>query len=167
MGVDKATMLWAGQRGVDRLADLARRMGAAEVLTVGRRSVGLAAVLDEEEGAGPVGGIVAGLSVLRRAGCSRAIVLAVDAPTITEPDVEPLLAARPPGAVYEGLHLPLAIDLDVALPTSIAGWPIARFIDAAQLRRIPCPRDAAPRLRGANTPLERQALIAELEGRKG
>jgi molybdopterin-guanine dinucleotide biosynthesis protein A len=127
--------------------------------------MGLAAVLDEEEGAGPVGGIVAGLSALRSAGCGRAIVLAVDAPTITEPDLEPLLAARAPGAAYQGLHLPLAIDLDVAPPTRIAGWPIARFIDAVQLLRIPCPRDAMLRLRGANTPSERRALIAELAGR--
>ncbi|HEY0651236.1 NTP transferase domain-containing protein, partial [Phenylobacterium sp.] len=35
MGADKAALLWGGRRAVDRLADLARELGAAAVLTSG------------------------------------------------------------------------------------------------------------------------------------
>ena len=52
---------------------------------------------------------------MRGLGAARALVLAVDAPTLTPADLAPLLAVAGAGAAYEGLHLPMVAALD-ALP---------------------------------------------------
>ncbi len=43
-------------------------------------------------------------------------------------------------------------------------WPLRRLADQMGLSRLPCPSPARERLAGANTPLERDALLAQ--GRK-
>ncbi len=83
------------------MAALATAVGAARVLTAGRDH-GLEHVDDPAPGAGPVGGVLAGARALAAHGLTRALVLAVDAPTVTVEDLAPLLAAVEPGAVYEG-----------------------------------------------------------------
>ena len=162
MGADKAEALWLGVRAVDRVADLARRCGAARVLTVGARSHGLAFVPDDRAGGGPVGGVVAGVRALAEAGCDRALVLAVDAPTLEPEDLAPLLDAAPPGAAFDGLYLPMSLEI-TALPAEVeAGWPLGRLVERAGLLRIPCPPDRLDRVRGANTPQEREVLLQRL-----
>jgi molybdenum cofactor guanylyltransferase len=159
MGADKAELVWDGVRAVDCVAELARAAGAEVVVTVGPRDLGLRNVT--EAGGGPVAGICAGAAVL---GSSRALVLAVDAPTIRPDDLAPLLAAPSPGAAFAHLHLPLVIDV-AALPTAAGpGWSMARLITEARLALLPVPDGAAPRLRGANTPAERAALAAQNGG---
>ncbi len=159
MGCDKAEVLWLGVRAVDRVAALAMACGAGLVLTAGARSHGLAFAADARAGGGPVGGVVAGAEVLRAAGFQRALVLAVDAPTLGPQDLEPLLAAPPPGAAFEDLHLPMVVVLD-ALPTDAeAEWPLGRLVARAGLVRIPCPAERQARIRGANTPQERDNLL--------
>jgi molybdopterin-guanine dinucleotide biosynthesis protein A len=163
MGADKATLDWNGLSAVDRLARVARALGAATVMTVGARAFDLPFV--EEAGGGPVAGLAAGAARLDAGG--RMLALAVDAPTVTPQDLAPLLAAATPGACYEDLHLPLAIDL-AALPAEVgAGWSIYRLIEAVGLARLPCPPGAASRLRGANTPAERELLLAALIAAEG
>lgn len=160
MGEDKAALDWGGLRAVDLVALRAEEAGASPVMTVGARDFGRTNVQEPEPGGGPVGGIVAGCRALAAAGCRRALVLAVDAPTLLAMDLEPLLAAAPPGAAYARLHLPLVIDLG-ALPSDAGpGWSMARFITAVGLPLIEPGPDAATRLRGANTPEERAALLA-------
>jgi len=160
MGTDKAALLWGGRRAVDLLAETARAVGADPVLTVGGRDYGLPGVADDAPDGGPVAGIVAGVAALAKAGCARGLVLAVDAPTLSPGDLAPLLAAAAPGAVFEALNLPLVLDV-AALPAEAgAGWPVRRLIEAAGLTRLACPPEALPRLRGANTPEERDALMA-------
>ena len=44
-------------------------------------------------------------------GCERVLVLAVDAPTIRATDILPLMTHEGPGAAFEGLHLPMVVDL--------------------------------------------------------
>ena len=167
MGADKAEVLWLGVRAVDRVADLARRSGADPVITVGVRSHGLRFIPDDAAGGGPVGGVIAGLRALGEAGCARALVLAVDAPTLEPEDLALLLAEPAPGAAFEGLHLPMALDL-AALPAEAgAGWPLGRLVERAGLVRIACPADRLERLRGANTPQEREALLIGLQNRRG
>ena len=51
----------------------------------------------------------------------RALVLAVDAPTIRAPDLEPLLTTPSSAVAYEGLHLPLVIDIDAISPDAVRG----------------------------------------------
>jgi molybdopterin-guanine dinucleotide biosynthesis protein A len=160
MGVDKAEQDWGGRRAVDRLADLGKALGAAHVLTSGDRDYGLAAVPDHTPGGGPVAGLVAAIAALRDAGCTRMLAVAVDAPTIRPDDVEALLAAPAPGAAFEDLHLPLALELSAAPPDAGPGWPVARFVERAGLARLPCPPAARERLRGANTPEEWARLLA-------
>jgi molybdopterin-guanine dinucleotide biosynthesis protein A len=158
MGRDKAALEWDGVRAVDRLADLARALGAERVLTVGA-DLGLPFVLDPEPGAGPVGGVLAGVAALREAGLARALILAVDAPTVAADDLAPLLAAEAPGAAFEGLPLPMALTFS-ALPEGVeAGWPLRRLVERAGLFVAPVPEDAEARLRGANTPEERAGLL--------
>lgn len=158
MGRDKAALAWDGVRAVDRVADLARSVGARDVLTVGA-DLGLPWVPDPEPGAGPVGGVLAGVEALRAQGLERALILAVDAPTLTAEDLAPLLAAKAPGAAYEGLPLPMALAF-AALPDGVeAGWPLRRLVERAGLLTAPLAPDAEARLRGANTPEERARLL--------
>ncbi|HEY3797004.1 MAG TPA: NTP transferase domain-containing protein [Caulobacteraceae bacterium] len=163
MGQDKAALMWRGRRAVDRVADLAAASGASAVVTVGGEDYGLRNIVEPEPGAGPVGGILAGVAALRAAGCTDALALAVDAPTLRPTDLAPLLAAPAPGAAYADLHLPLRIALDAFPADALAGWPIRRLIEAAGLARLACPPDSLARIRGANTPAERARLLADLE----
>lgn len=163
MGVDKAMLAWAGVRAVDRLAALARELGATGVWTVGPRDYGYPIVDDEPADGGPVGGVMAGARALQEAGCTRALVLAVDAPTARVDDLQPLLDAEAPGAAYKGLHLPAVAQI-ACLPPGEPHWPLWRFWTEAGLHRPQCPPHAIGRLRGANTPQERAALAAELAG---
>lgn len=165
MGLDKAALDWAGLRAVDRAAAAAKGAGADAVITVGPRDYGLPNVADDPPLGGPVGGVLAGLAALQAAGCDRALVLAVDAPTLTPDDLAPLLAAPAPGAAYEDLHLPLAMAVAAAPWDLAADAPLRRLAAEAGLARLAAPPDAQARLRGANTPEERAALLAELAAR--
>ena len=158
MGRDKAALDWDGARAVDRVADLARTVGAAAVLTVGA-DLGLPFVPDPEPGAGPVGGVLAGAAALRALGLERALILAVDAPTLTVEDLAPLLAAGSPGAAYEGLPLPMALAFAAVPDDAVAGWPLRRLVERAGLLVLTVPFGVEARLRGANTPEERARLL--------
>lgn len=162
MGEDKGALDWLGQRAVDKVDKLARDVGAQKVLTVGRRSFGLDAVTGEEEGGWPVSGILAGCAALKSAGYERALVLAVDAPTIKPSDLADLVAAPEPGAAFAHLHFPFLIFVDAIPPAIGSGHSVARFITAADLNLIETGEDSYGRLRGANTPEERGALLKEL-----
>jgi molybdopterin-guanine dinucleotide biosynthesis protein A len=164
MGVDKAMLDWNGRTALDRVAGLARALGAARVVAIGRSVETLPSVLDG--GQGPVGGVIAAVEHLRGLGCERALVLAVDAPTLTPDDIAPLLAA-PTGAAYEGQPFPMVLPVSALPPDVRPEWPMARLAARAGLARPRLPNDAAARLRGANTPEERQALLADLARREG
>jgi molybdopterin-guanine dinucleotide biosynthesis protein A len=166
MGTDKAGQLWAGRRAVDRLAELSRAIGAEALMTAGPRDYGWPFAADEGDDGGPVAGLAAGGAALGRLGCTRILAVAVDAPTITPADLGPLIAAPSPGGAYADLNLPLAWDLSATPAGAGGGWSVRRFIDAAGLARLACPADAEPRLRGANTPAERAALLAGLSQTK-
>ncbi len=166
MGRDKALLDWGGRRAVDRLADLARHVGAGAVLTVGG-DYGLPSLGDPTPGAGPAGGVGAACRWARDNGHGRCLVLAVDAPLLGPADLAPLLAAVAPGACYAGLPLPMVIDAD-ALPAALEdGWPLRRLVEQAGLAEAPVTAEAARRLRGANTPEERASLLAAWNGRPG
>ena len=157
MGEDKASLRWDGVRAVDRITALGRAVGAIEVVTVGRLEYGPANIGDNLL-SGPVGGVLLGVAALRTT-CQRVLVLAVDAPTIEPDDLRPLLVSPSPGAAFEGLHLPLVLDVD-ALPADLAAnSSVTMLIAAARLLRLPCPDVARLRLRGANTPEERDLLL--------
>lgn len=151
MGRDKALLDWDGVRAVDRVVALARAVGAEALVTAGA-DLGLPWVPDDDTGAGPVGGVLAGARALR---CERLLVLAVDAPTVTVEDLTPLLAA---GGYYEGLPVPMIVAASAIPADAEAGWPLRRFVERAGLAALPVPDGAMARLRGANTPEEREAL---------
>ena len=162
MGADKALLEWGGVRAIDRLALLAAEVGASHVASVGAGDYGCLKVEDEPPNGGPVGGVLAGGRALAALGCTRALVLAVDAPTLLREDLTPLIASVAPGATYDDLHFPAIVDL-IAIPLAVdAGWPMARLWESVGLLRIPCPANAQLRLRGANTPEERAMLKDEL-----
>ncbi len=167
MGDDKALMDWLGRRAVDRVAELALQVGAEIVVTVGTTDYGLPLVAEETPLGGPVGGVLAGTAALRNAGCLRALVLAVDAPSLAASDLASLLAVDAAGAAYEGLHLPLVVALGALPADARADWPMARLAERAGVVRLAAPTQAQARLRGANTPEEREALLAELAAREG
>jgi len=157
MGADKAALEWDGQRAIDRVAALARAAGAARVLTAGSDH-GLEHVDDPEPGSGPVGGVLAGARALAAHGLTRALVLAVDAPTVTAEDLAPLLAAAQLGAFYDGLPVPMVLML-AALPADAEPrWPLRRLVERAGLMALACDEALRLRLRGANTPEERDRL---------
>ena len=154
MGVSKAVQDWGGLRAVDRVTELARRAGARSVLVCGA-DLGLPYVLDPTPQAGPVAGILAGLAALHD--CEQALVLAVDAPTLTLADLAPLLAGK--GAAYAGFPLPMVLPLAAIPDDAEPDWPLRRFAEQAGIARPACPAGAAFRIRGANTPEEREALL--------
>jgi molybdopterin-guanine dinucleotide biosynthesis protein A len=160
MGADKATQLWGGVTAVERVAALARAVGASPVVTVGGAAHGLAHVRDERPLGGPVGGVLAGAGALRDAGCTRVLILAVDAPTVQAADLAPLLEAGGTGAAYESLHLPMVLNLSALPVDAEAGWPLGRLAERAGLARPSCAAEVAARIRGANTLDERDALLA-------
>jgi molybdopterin-guanine dinucleotide biosynthesis protein A len=152
MGRDKAVLDWDGARAVDRVAALARAVGAQALVTAGA-DLGLPWVADDTALAGPVGGVLAGARALRT---DRLLVLAVDAPTLTVEDLAPLLAA---GGYYEGLPVPMVVETSALPADAQAGWPLRRLVERAGLVALPVPDGAMPRLRGANTPEERTGLL--------
>jgi molybdopterin-guanine dinucleotide biosynthesis protein A len=127
------------------------------VLTAGA-DLGLEHVDDPVLGAGPVGGVLAGARALAAHGLARALVLAVDAPTVTVKDLAPLLAAGEPGAFYEGLPVPMVVTLTALPEDAEAGWPLRRLVERAGLVALACDEALRLRLRGANTPEERDRL---------
>jgi molybdopterin-guanine dinucleotide biosynthesis protein A len=161
MGADKSGLVWGDLRAVDRVAALARMAGAETLVTVGRADYGLANVVEDPPLGGPVAGVLAGCAALRARGCDRALVLAVDAPTIRLADIAPLLSRGGAGAAFVGLHLPMMLTLDATPPDAKADWPLGRLADRAGLARLACDPQARARLRGANTPEERAVLMAE------
>ena len=152
MGRDKAVLQWNGQRAVDRVAALARAVGARALVTAGA-DLGLPWVPDETALAGPVGGVLAGARAL---GTARLLVLAVDAPTILPEDLAPLLTA---GGCYAGLPVPMVLEAGAIPSDAEAGWPLRRLAERAGLASSPVPEEAMARLRGANTPEEFSDLI--------
>ncbi|HEX7887056.1 MAG TPA: NTP transferase domain-containing protein [Phenylobacterium sp.] len=168
MGADKAALLWNGRRAVDRLADLARELDAVAAVTAGAGDYGLPTAAEDPPGGGPAAGLLTGAKRLRGLGCERVLVVATDAPTITVEDLRPLLETPAPGAAYAGLNLPLVAEIAALPPGDGQGWAMGRLIDAAALARIACPAGSAARLRGANTPEEREALLADdCAGKRG
>jgi molybdenum cofactor guanylyltransferase len=158
MGADKAELEWFGRRAVDLVDHIARNAGASEVITVGTRSYGLRFVPDPAPGGGPVGGILAAASALEARGVDRLLILAVDAPTLTVGDLEPLLQVKG-GAAYDGLHLPLVMPVSAIPDDAKNDWPIARLADRSGALRLPVPGEALARIKGANTPAERRSLL--------
>lgn len=156
MGEDKALLDWGGRRAIDRVAATAADVGAVAVHSVGPGDYGLPRVVDAQHG--PAGAVLAGAAALRAVGCTRVLVLAVDAPTLTPADLAPLLAAPSPGAAYEDLHLPVVLDLAAIPPDAVADMALKRLLALAGVVRIPVPAGAHARLRGANTPEERAFL---------
>ncbi len=167
MGVDKATVDWLGVTAMNRVAALAAAAGATPIFSVGGLRYGLPHIADETPGRGPVGGILAGAAALRAAGRVRALILAVDAPTLRLEDLQPLIASPGAGAVFEGLHLPMVVDLSALPVDAQADWPIGRLVDRAGLKRLACADAARSRIRGANTPMEREALLDGLREQEG
>ena len=171
MGQDKAALDWNGRSAVDRLAQVAAELGAEAIVTVGPNDHGWPRVVETPVGGGPVAGIVVGAAHLAKIGTDRLLVLAVDAPTVLAEDLMLLLGVSGPGAAYADLNLPLVMDLETLPAQAGAGWSVHRLIAAVGLVRLPVPAQARDRLRGANTPDERaallQALIAVESAQKG
>ena len=161
MGVDKAELDWNGHRAIDRVADLARALGARRILTAGEGDYGLEQVRDPAPHSGPVAGVLAGLAALR-SDPGRVLVLAVDAPTLTPADLAPLIASPPPGAAFAGLPLPMIIDPAAVPPEARDDWPLRRLVERAGLAQLVADPAIQDRLRGANTPEERDRLLREI-----
>jgi molybdopterin-guanine dinucleotide biosynthesis protein A len=162
MGADKGVLLWLDRRAIDRVAALARMVGAEALVTVGAADYGLPQVVEDPPLGGPVAGVLAGAAALRALGFDRALVLAVDAPTIRPGDIAPLLAEGGTGAAFAGLHLPMVLAFAATPSDAKADWPLGRLAERAGLVRLTCDPHARGRLRGANTLEERAVLIAEL-----
>ena len=135
-------------------------------MPAGARPFELPFAVEDPPGGGPVAGLMAGAARLG-AQFTRALVLAVDAPTIQAAGLAPLLVAASPGACFESLPLPLVIAITDLPPEAGAGWSMRRFVEAAGLATRAWPPGAEVRLRGANTPAERAALLAALRSEPG
>ncbi|MES2724403.1 MAG: NTP transferase domain-containing protein, partial [Pseudomonadota bacterium] len=163
MGTDKAAQLWDGRRAVDLVAELARSVGATVVVSAGDGEFGLPRAPDPAPLSGPVAGVLVGIALLRGQ-VERVLVLAVDAPTIKPGDLAPLLAAGGVGAAFDDQPLPMVLDI-AEVPQDVQDdWPLRRFVARAGLVQIPLDLELLPRLRGANTPEERDRLARAPDG---
>lgn len=94
-GAPKGMLLSGGVPIAERLRDLAAR-AALEVVLVGEndayRPLGVPAIADAQQGAGPLGGLVA---LLRYAEGRVAVALACDLPFVTEGLLERLISSEP------------------------------------------------------------------------
>lgn len=160
MGTDKATQVWGPQRAVDRVVALAASLGASEVVTAGPGDFGLPRALDPEPFSGPVAGVLSGLKLIDPT-IERVLILAVDTPTLRADDLAPLIAAADPGAVFEGFPLPMLITRAAIAADAQDGWPLRRLAQRAGLAYLTAEPSAHGRLRGANTPEERDELLKE------
>jgi molybdopterin-guanine dinucleotide biosynthesis protein A len=158
MGTDKAAQVWEGRRAVDLVAELAHAAGAGLILTAGG-DYGLPFVADPFEGAGPAAGVLAGASRLADEAMSHALLLAVDAPTLEVGDLAPLFAASDPGAAFAGYPLPAVMALAAMPHEAGPDWSLRRLIERARLATLEPPAGLILRLRGANTPAERAAVL--------
>ncbi len=157
MGTDKALLDWGGMRAVDRCAALGTALGAEHVLTAGG-DYGLAFVPDTAPQAGPVAGLLVAARRLQDLGLSHMLALAVDAPTVTPTDLGPLLALSE-GGCFEGFPLPFYVPIAALDHSAAPDWPLRRLVERAGGQTLACAPDMALRLRGANTPGERLALV--------
>ncbi len=157
MGTDKALLDWGGMRAVDRCAALGTALGAEHVLTAGG-DYRLDFVPDPAPQAGPVAGLLAAARRLEDLGVSHMLVLAVDAPTLTPADLGPLLALSE-GGCFDGFPLPFFVPLWALDQSAAPDWPLRRLVERASGQTLACTPDLALRLRGANTPDERLALV--------
>lgn len=160
MGEDKGSRMWGDRRAVDLVAELAMSLGAAPIVTAGSRDYGLPFAPDPQPFSGPVAGVLAGSRLIGSA-APWALVLAVDAPTLSPADLQPLFLAPAPGAAYDGLPLPMWLNLQAISPDAQDDWPLRRLVERAGLAQLSPPPGALARLRGANTPEEQAALLAE------
>lgn len=158
MGRDKALLVWRGRRAIDRVADLARAVGASQVLVSGR-DYGLPFVADPEPACGPAAGVVATTAAMQEV--TSVLVLAVDAPTLTPGDLAPLLAAPGPGAIFHNQPLPMVVDRD-ALAKCAGSSSLRQIVETCGLAQLALPYAAHLRVKGANTPIEARALRIEL-----
>ena len=161
MGEDKGARIWGARRAVDWVVDLAGKMGASHVITAGSFEYGFDHAPDPALHAGPVSGIVSGLEKLDGR-FARVLVLAVDAPTILERDLSPLLATGSPGASFADMPLPMMIDATVRPADVQSDWPLRRFVEQAGLIQLVATPESMARLRGANTPEEQALLMRDL-----
>jgi molybdopterin-guanine dinucleotide biosynthesis protein A len=160
MGVDKAVQLWTGERAVDRVAQLAKALGARRIVTAGDGDYGFERAPDPKPQSGPVAGVLMGLATLRGEP-GRILVLAVDAPTLAPADLEVLLSAAGPGATFVGLPLPMVIKPAAVPAEAQFDWPLRRLVERAGLTQVSVEPSAAARARGANTPEEMARLLRE------
>ncbi len=161
MGADKAAQAWGeGLRAIDRVVLLATRLGSMRTVTCGEGDFGLPWATDPAPFSGPVAGVLAGLALMGE-DIGRVLVLAVDAPTIRAEDLAPLLAAPAPGAAFAGLPVPMVFSLSAVPAEPQDGWPLRRWVERAGLAILEPPPGAGLRLRGANTPEERDALLRD------
>jgi molybdopterin-guanine dinucleotide biosynthesis protein A len=159
MGHDKALLDWGGRRAIDRMVDLVQAAGVRTFFVAGG-DYGWPFVTDPHPQAGPCAGVAAGARLLREHGCTRMIVLAVDAPTVSLADLQPLMT-HSQGATYVGFPLPFAASID-ALPLDMpSDMPLRRLVEGMELVELTPSEGLMRRIRGANTPEERAALLNE------
>lgn len=157
MGVDKAAQVWGDRRAIDHVVALAASLDARRIVTAGPADLGRPHVPDPAPLSGPVAGILAGLRWLG-AKTDRVLVLTVDAPTIQRLDLIPLIEAPGNGAAFAGFPAPLVLRWSAAPRDAEDNWSLRRFAERAGLAQIAPDPAALERLRGANTPQERETL---------
>lgn len=158
MGQDKALLVWNGTRAIDRVVYLARSLGSSQILVSGR-DYGLPFVADPEPDGGPAAGVIATAAAIQDV--TRLLVLAVDAPTLTPHDLQPLLASHSPGAVFDTQPLPMLVDRKFLLGCR-GRRSLRQIVDTCGLAHLPLPVGMRSRVRGANTPAEARTLRIEL-----
>lgn len=178
MGRDKATLVVAGERLVDRVASAL----AAGLVAAGERKPrlvvcgeveGYECVADALPGLGPVAGLAAAAE--RLSGVARwLLVVPVDLPALTPAALAPLLGVRDGAAVaYEGHALPALLPsgprLDAALDAVLAAprardRSMIRLLALLDARRIPLDLAHAPSLVNANTPAELEDALRAIRG---
>ena len=123
MGENKAELLYNGKTFVDNLIEKAKLLGIKQIYLSGHQQEqdGLKVVTDVYQGVGPIGGIHAGMKMLKTPYC---LVLPVDVPQIPLEFLETLIEYHEShGNTDHEKNLPFVVEQDGFLEPLIGIYP--------------------------------------------
>jgi molybdopterin-guanine dinucleotide biosynthesis protein A len=176
MGTDKALLVYAGERQIERAVRLLRRFCARVLVSVRADQAsdpafaGHELIVDSPADAGPGAGLFAAWNAAPEAAL---LVLATDLPLVDEPLLETLIAARNPGALATAFaHADSTLEPlctiwePAALPrlrahAQIGPVSLRNVLEEAKISGLPPPDSV--RLRSVNTPDDYARLRSRLD----
>lgn len=150
MQADKAGVEVDGKPMLAHAESLLVATGCQPVLVSGRPDLpnGIA---DSHPGGGPAHAILDASDALPEQ-CRGLIIIPVDMPGLTPPDLEPLTSSNWQAAHWQDFQLPLFLRADFVRPPRDAVWSVKRLVDLQDAASLPLDPSRKQRFSNLNTP---------------